>query len=194
MNRLQELLTSGPIDMRAVSSYLDGLPSDRRRSEVLELGRGAQRRLFDAADGWASLSLDDLVPASAPPLSEVPHYGRNTLPAFQRFAKVFTRPDPFEGELWGYNRNTALLETMVGPGYYVACAHHRPGEVLVDYLRVPPNGLPGWPPVLPNSARLSRFVYYGTQDVLRKVSQHVSIGRAQKRGHWLPAWFVLVRD
>lgn len=194
MNRLQELLSSRVVDMRAVSTYFDELPAERRKREVLGLGRSMQRCLFDAADGWAPLSLEDLVPADTPSLTEVPHHGRNTLPAFRRFAKVFTRPDPFEGELWGYNRTVPLLETVVGPGYYVAYPHHRPGEVLVDYLRVPPRGLPGWPPVVPNSARLSRFVYYGTQDVLRKVSRHVTIGRAQKGGRWLPAWFVLVRD
>ncbi len=194
MSRLQELLSSGTVDMHAVSTYLDELDAGRRRREVLELGRQAQRRLFDAADGWAPLGLDDLVPPEAPAETEVPHEGRNTLPAFRRFAKVFTRPEPFEGELWGYNRTSPLLQTLVGPGYYVAYPHSRPGEVRVDYLRVPPAGLSGWPPVLPNSARLSRFVYYGTQDVLRKVSRHVSIGRAQKAGRWLPAWFVLVRS
>jgi len=67
-------------------------------------------------------------------------------------------------------------------------------EVLVDYLQLPPAKLPHWPTILPNSSRLSRFVYNGTQDVLRGVSQHVSIGRAMKAGKYLPAWFVLCRE
>ena len=44
------------------------------------------------------------------------------------------------------------------------------------------------------SARLSRFVYYRTQDVLRGVSRHVTVGRATKGGKPMSAWFVLCRD
>jgi hypothetical protein len=66
--------------------------------------------------------------------------------------------------------------------------------VLVDYLRVPPERPDHWPPILPNSARLSKVVYNGTQDVLRGVSKHVTIGRATKGGKPMSAWFVLCRD
>ncbi len=197
MNRLQELLSSSRVDMEAVASYLDEIPSPRRVAESRSLDRGQQRRLFDAADGFRPVGLDDLVPVHVSVGDEVPHHGKNTLPTFSLFAKVFTRPPKGEadGELWGYNRNPlALLETVIGPGYYVAYPHHVPGEVLVDYLRTPPRGLPAWPKVLPNSSRLSRFVYNGTQDVLRGVSTHMTIGRAQKKGKWMPAWFTLCRD
>ncbi|MEM9070551.1 MAG: hypothetical protein AAGE52_18745 [Myxococcota bacterium] len=194
MNRLQELLGSGGVDIAAVAAYLDELDSGRRRREVLTLERSHQRRLFDAAQGWQEMTLDDLTPEAHGTMSEVPHHGRNTLPAFRYFAKVFTRPSEGEGELWGYNRNDPLIENVVGPGYFVTHQHHEPGELLVNYLRLPPRGLPSWPPVISNAARLSRFVYNGTQDVLRKVSTHVTIGRAQKSGRWMPAWFVLVRD
>ena len=197
MNRLQELLSTPAVDIATVARYLDEADPDRRLGEARSLGRAQQRHLFDAAAGFRPIGLEDLVPSAVPDDTEVVHEGRNTIPVFTRFAKVFFRPPEHEapGELWGYNRQeeTPFLETVVGPGYYVAYPHHVEGEVLVDYLRVPPRGLPHWPPVLPNSARLSRFVYHGTQDVLRGVSEHVSIGRAQKRGKWLPAWFVLVR-
>lgn len=194
MNRLCELLSNANVDMQAVESYLSEIDAARRKREVLSLGRGHQRRLFDAAEGYRPIELTHLVPADTPDLREVQHDGLNTLPAFRNFAKVFTRPEESAGELWGYNRNPALLETTVGPGYFVAHDHHVPGELLVNYLMLPPRGLPGWPPVIPNSARLSRFVYHGMQDVLRGVSEHVSIGRAQKGGRFLPAWFVLVRS
>lgn len=194
MNRLRELLSSGRVDMHAVESYLNEIDDARRKREVLSLGRAQQRRLFDAAEGHRPIELTHLVPADTPSLREVQHDGLNTLLAFRTFAKVFTRPEDFTGELWGYNRNPQLIETAVGPGYFVAHDHHVPGELLVNYLAVPPRGLPGWPAVIPNSARLSRFVYNGTQDVLRGVSEHVTIGRAQRRGRFLPAWFVLVRN
>ena len=194
MNRLQELLASGRVDMQALESYLDAIDGARRKREVLSLGRAQQRRLFDAAEGHRPIGLDHLVGDDTPNLTEVVHHGLNTLPAFRTFAKVFARPDRGEGELWGYNRNPTLIETAVGPGYFIAHDHHVPGELLVNYLLLPPRGLPGWPAVIPNSERLSRFVYHGTQDVLRGVSRHVCIGRAQKGGRFLPAWFVLVRD
>ncbi len=180
--------------MDAVQDYLDGLSPDRRQREALSLNRRQQRALFDAAQGFRPLTLEDLVPANVPAMEEVPHEGLNTLPAARRFAKVCVRPRDVQGEVWGYNRNIPILETVVGPGYYVAHDHHVKGELLVNYLRVPPERPAHWPPILPNSARLSRFVYNGTQDVLRGVSEHVTIGRAMKAGRWLPAWFVLCRS
>jgi len=64
---------------------------------------------------------------------------------------------------------------------------------VVDYLRLPPDKLPAWPPIIPNSARLSRFIYYQTTDVIRRVSKHVAIGRAYRKGKPFDAWFALVR-
>jgi len=66
--------------------------------------------------------------------------------------------------------------------------------VNIDYTRVPPRGAEGWPAVLPNSARLSRFIYNGTQDRMRGVSAHVTIGRASRAGKDMDNWFVLVRE
>jgi len=104
------------------------------------------------------------------------------------------RPNNDGRELWGYNRTGAFVETTVGPGYFVAYPSEVGGEVLVDYLRVPPRCPEHWPTIVPNSTRLSRFVYDGTQDILRGVSKHVTIGRATKGGKPMSAWFVLCRD
>lgn len=192
---LLQLLEGATPDMKAISAHLDGLSSSARIAESLALSGRAQARLFDAAQGFRPIGLADFVPEDVPPMSEVPHFGRNSLLAFTRFAKVFCRPDgDVKSELWGYNRNPLkLIETVVGPGYYVAYPYTTPGEVLVDYLRTPPRKPPHWPPILPNSARLSRVVYNGTQDVLRGVSTHVSIGRAWRNGKILDNWFVLCR-
>ena len=192
------LLARENLDMNAIAEHLNGVSNADRTREVMGLSRREQRKLFDAAEGSRAIDLDFMVPPSLPPLTEVVHEGKNTMPVFRRFAKVLCRP-PEDGpadERWGYNRQrqTPIVESAVGPGYFVAGPHRVPGEVLVDYLRVPPTKPAAWPPILPNSARLSRFVYNGTQDVLRGVSDHVSIGRAMKGGRWLPAWFVLVRQ
>lgn len=195
MPRLSELLDAPRVDMDAIRAHLDGLDPDARREEARGLGKREQARLFDAAEGYLPLELSHFVPSDRTPMREVVHSGRNSLPAFRLFAKVFVRPDE-EGleELWGYNRNPALVETTVGPGYFVCYPHDRPGEVLIDYLRLPPRKPDGWPAIISNSARLSRFVYNGTQDVMRGVSEHVSIGRATRGGEEMPNWFVLCRE
>jgi hypothetical protein len=195
MEHLRELLSNDAPDMHAIESHLDGLESAQRVLEIRTLGRIHQARLFDAANGYKPVSIDDLVPRIRGVMQEVVHHGKNSLPFFSHFAKVFVRPAAArEPELWGYNRAGSLVETAVGPGYFVAYPHEIEGEVLIDYLRVPPERPEHWPEILPNSARLSRFVYNGTQDVLRGVSKHVTIGRATKGGKLMAAWFVLSRD
>jgi hypothetical protein len=195
MEVLRELLSNDAPNMHAIESHLDGLQSAQRVLEVRALGRAHQARLFDAAKGYKPISLDDLVRRDRGAMQEVVHHGKNSLPFFSHFAKVFVRPGAAgEPELWGYNRTGKLIETAIGPGYFVAYPHDIEGEVLIDYLRVPPQRPEHWPDILPNSARLSRFVYGGTQDVLRGVSKHVTIGRATKGGKLMAAWFVLSRD
>ncbi len=195
MTNLRQMLSTDAPDMPAIRAYLDGLSHPARLAETRSLGRAEQRRLYDAAKGFLPITVDDIVPPSTPTGVEVPHHGKNTLGVFTEFAKVFVRGEGApKGELWGYNRNSAFIETVVGPGYYVAYDFHVPGEVLVDYTRLPPRHPEGWPPILSNSSRFSFFVYNGTQDILRGVSKHVSIGRATKGGKDLPAWFILCRE
>ena len=193
--RLREALAQAQPDLAAISARLDATDPQDRLEEVWSLSGAEQARLFEVAQGFLPLSLEALVPASAPPMTGVPHEGRNSLLAFSRFAKVFYRPDDpaLNGkELWGLNRGSWVVMTFVGPGYYVAYPHGA-GEVLVDYLRTPPLASPGWPKILANHQRLSRFVFHQTQDVLRGVSKHVTIGRATRRGQNLDNWFILCR-
>jgi hypothetical protein len=195
MGRLRELLRNDSPDMAAIASHLDSLEPTERISEIRALGRAHQARLFEAAKGYKPISLNDIVSGDRGAMQEVVHHGKNSLPAFNHFAKVFVRPTPETGpELWGYNRAGSFVETVVGPGYFVAYPFEVDGEVLVDYLRVPADRPEHWPEILPNSARLSRVVYNGTQDILRGVSEHVTIGRATKAGKPMSAWFVLCRD
>ncbi|MGD8317540.1 MAG: hypothetical protein PVH21_07695 [Myxococcales bacterium] len=193
MESLRDMLSGQP-DMKVIESHLDGLDWGRRVEEVRALGRSHQARLFASAQGHKPISLDDIVPHDRGPMSEVIHLGKNSLPLFNHFAKVFVRPESApQPELWGYNRTGGFIETVVGPGYFVAYPHEVQGEVLVDYLRLPPERPAHWPEIRSNSARLSRFVYGGTQDILRGVSRHVTIGRATKAGKPMSAWFVLCR-
>lgn len=194
---LHELLR-GTIDMNAVRAHLDALASPARIGAVTALSASEQAALYEAARGFAKVSLEFMVPSAVGRGREVVHHGRNSLPAFRYFQKRFHRPEGEAGDkhLWGYNHNPAWLVTLTGPGYFVAYEQGE-GEVLIDYTRLPPFDAkqpPGWPKVLPNSARLSRFIYNGTQDTLRGVSAHVTIGRAARAGKDMPNWFVLCRE
>jgi len=180
------------VDRTEIARVLDDVGEHVRLETIADLGRAELAALFDAAVATEPLDLDHFVPADVPPMTEVIHEGKNSLGLFTRFQKRFCKP-PQQGkptELWGYNEQSLRLFT--GPGYFVA---YRPSEggVLIDYTRVPPDKPDGWPPVLPNSARLSRFIYNGTVDAMRRVSAHVSIGRAFRAGKPLDAWFVLAR-
>lgn len=183
--------------MRAVSAHLDALDHATRLAEVRACGRRHQARLFDAAQGHLPIDLAWFVPRDEPPLAEVVHHGKNSLPLFTHFAKPMCRPDgDREGhdELWGYNRNSWLIETFVGPGFFVVTKAETPGEVWIDYTQSPPRRPEGWPKIIPNSHRISFFVYNGTKDLMRGVSSHVSIGRATRKGKPMNAWFLLCRE
>ena len=182
-------------DARALGERLDRMSARERQREAFSWSRREQGRLFEAVHPDKSgreCTLESLVPPGRAVLESVRHEGINTLPAFRHFAKVFARPDGRD-ELWGYNDTSTFVTTTVGPGFFTARANDQPGEVLIDYLTLPPAVPPEWPALVPNEARLGRFVYAGTQDVLRSISEHVSVGRARKGDRWLPSYFVLVR-
>ena len=190
---LDALLSRGDFDILAIGRYLDELDSGARIAQVQALSGKAQARLYEAAKGAHKLKLDQLVPSTVDDLTEVPHHGKNSLALFTHFAKVFCRPKRDAKELWGFNRTGPVVQNCVGPGYYVA--YEGPGdEVLIDYTRLPQGKLEHWPSILSNKARLSRFVYAGTIDALRAVSNHVTVGRAMRSGKVMDNWFVLCRD
>jgi len=181
------------MDIQGLSDYLDGLGPASRVKAARELTAREQARLFEAARGFRPLTVHHFVPEAVPPMTPVIHFGRNSLPLFRLFEKRFCRPG---GEfatihLWGYNEQP--FKTATGPGYFTARQENEQ-EVVIDYLQAPPFHPDGWPPILPNSARLSRFVYYQTRDIMRGVSEHVSVGRATRSGKNLDNWFVLCRQ
>lgn len=196
---LKNLIDPHP-DLPRLAKDLDELGHAGRVWAIHSWGKGIQSRLYEAAKGFRKVTLDDYVPPSTGPLVEVIHHGRNTLPLHNFFQKRFCRPadetdETTKGLLWGYNHQS--LSGFTGPGYFVT---HLPlgdgsdGEVDIDYTMVPKEKPATWPEVVPNSARLGRFVYYGMIDVMRGISTHVSIGRAKKKGKFMDAWFVLVRE
>lgn len=191
---LASLLDAADVDAGALAAHLDGLSDAQRVVETLALDGRRQAKLFEVAQGARRFTLDELAPAGTAPLTGVTHEGRNSMPLFSRFAKVFAVPDDASragAERWGFNRTPGLVTTTVGPGYFVAV--QQGDEVLVDYTRLPPRPLLGAPAILSNASRLSFFVYNRTKDVVRGVSKHVSIGRAWRGTRRLDNWFVLCR-
>ena len=66
---------------------------------------------------------------------------------------------------------------------------------MVDYYQVPDAEVPeGWPAVKPNEAGLQRFVYKETRDYMRRVSSHVSVGKAFKYDKTPIGYFILCRS
>jgi hypothetical protein len=182
------------LDLPRLSKDLDEIGHAARVWSVRQWERTDMATLWEAAKGFRPVVLEDFVPPETPPLVQVIHDGKNSLPAHTIFQKRFCRPsDPSaEDTLLGYNYQS--LSPITGPGYYVAHPSTEPGEVDIDYTMLPREKPPEWPDIVGNDERLGRFVYYGMIDVMRGLSPHVSIGRARKRGHWMDAWFVLVRQ
>ena len=182
-----------PLDLPRLVKVLDELGHLGRVATIREWDRDVMAKLYEAVKGFHKVTIDDYVPASASPLSEVIHHGKNSLPLFTHFQKRFckpateTAPKPL---LYGYNHHP--MTPFTGPGYYVA--YDEGDEVYIDYTQIPPAKVESWPPIAPNEAKLGRFVYAGMIDIMRGISSHVSIGRAKKKGEMMDAWFVLCRQ
>lgn len=192
--------TSTGIDK--IADALDRSSPEERREAALSLNRNEQRTLYKKASSSPGVGLVDFVPEDRKPLTQVRHFGRNTLPmprGLQLFEKRFCRPDDGSDRLFGYNQSPFI--GTVGPGFFVAVKTNghegwpERGAVVIDYFQVPDGKVVGeWPPVIPNTQGLQKFVYNKTRDFMRKVSKHVSIGAAFKVEKALDHYFILVRE
>ena len=181
-------------DLPRLAEVLDGLGHRARVATIRTWEKDLQAKLYDAADGFKPLTLQDFVPSDKDSLKEVIHHGKNSLPAFTHFQKRFCKPSDAEkkDELWGYNQQNLIW--AIGPGYFAVHKAEKDGEIDIDYTKIPPEKPGEWPEVVSNHVKLGRFVYEGMVDVMRGISTHVSIGRAKKGGKNMDAWFVLCRE
>jgi hypothetical protein len=190
--RLRQFFEGDAIDVEALGRWLDGLDEAARVAATVSMTPRQQARLFDAAKGVRALGLDHFVPAGVAPLEPVRHAGKNSIKLVSRFEKRFCRPAPGAEMLWGYNESPWAVQRVAGPGYFV-CYAIAGGEALIDYCQVPPGKPAAWPEVVSNSVGIVRYIFGGTQDTMRGISEHVSIGRAARAGQWMDNWFVLCR-
>lgn len=192
MATLTELLNNSSVKLPEVTSHLEGLNHPERVDQVVALGKKEQMKLWEIAEGSKEIDLEYLVPRSAKPLQPFPFEGKNSLPMFKTFQKVFYLDN--DRNVCGYNN--AWIGWLVGPGYYMVQMNPKAEkhEPQVDYTRIPTEHPTGWPEIKSNDVFPTMFVYGGTKDNLRWVSKDVVIGRAFKMGEKaMPNWFVLCR-
>ncbi len=182
------------IKLSEVEDHLDGLPLAHRIEQVVALGKREQVTLWDIAENSQPLDLTYLVPEDAKPSQPFAFEGKNSLPVFKRFTKVFYRDD--QGDVYGYSDTPKLVQVSVGNGYFQALMNPDASEyeILMDHTRIPRKQPQGWPEVKPNDTFPTNYVYGGIIDSMRRVSRDVLIGRAYKMGRSpLPTWFILCR-
>ena len=192
MPTLVEMLRDPSVKLEDVTRHLDGLNHTERADQVVALGKKEQVKLWEIAENSKNLDFEYFVPTDAEPLQYFPFNGKNSLPAFTRFQKVFYLDK--DKNMCGYNN--AWIGWLIGPGYYMVQRNPKNPdfEIQVDYTRIPTEHPPGWPEIKSNDIFPTNFVYGGTKDNLRWVSKDVVIGRAFKMGEKpMPNWFVLCR-
>ena len=193
---LKRLLRESSFEPGRIAAFLDGLSHAQRVAAIRSLQRREQRNLYRGVDGFKPVTLETLVPKTVVDMCTVRHYGKNSLPVFTNFEKRFCRPhtpgSETPAELYGFNFQT--LSPITGPGYFIAREVRDRPEVAVDYSEVPPNCPEDWPSIKSNHRGISRLVFGSLVDVLRGVSDHVTIGSAARNGKDLGNWFILCRE
>ena len=92
-------------------------------------------------------------------------------------------------------RNVQWASFATGPGYFtVKSCEQEDCSVLFDYVNLATTKPGDWPAVKPNSRGVSFFVFRGLTDHMRRVSEHVTIGKALRNGKDLGQFFMLVRE
>ena len=184
---LNELLATPGVTSQQVQAHLASLSGEERVRQATALDRRHHHTLWELSASTEPLRLDEVVPPDRRPLDPVPFEGQNSQPIYRPFKKVFFRTG--DGRIGGYNDSPAAW--FAGPGYYLLKADA--SGVYVDYTEVPADKPAGWPPIKPNTAGFSRFVYGHMKDYLRRVYGRVVIGRAFRHGKATPNYFVLAR-
>ena len=192
MATLKELLNKPGVKLEEVTTYIDSLQHPERVQQVRDLGRKEQEVMWAISENSKKIDYDYLMPPDAKPFEVFPFEGKNSLPLFTKFQKVFYKDN--QGRICGYNN--AWIGWLVGPGYYVTRKNpkNEEFELQVDYTQIPDEKPESWPEIKSNDIFPTNFVYGGTRDNLRWVSKDVLIGRAFKMGEDpMPNWFVLCR-
>ena len=157
-------------DIHTLSTALDASTPEQRLAWLQRLPAKQVELLYDLAEGQ-QLEVEALHGAED---QVVIHQGMNSMALFRGFQKRVVMHD---GQLKGHNHQPWAW--LVGDGTFIVVPSPEvPGELWFDYTKLPDSGYPGFPPIKDNMAGLSRLVYGGMVDVVRRVSAHVVIGKA----------------
>jgi hypothetical protein len=168
-----------------IASALDALTHDERVNWMRGMGKKQQVALWKLCEG-RDVRLAELHGADG---EVVIHEGQNSLPAFSTFQKrVVKRGDVVQG----YNHQS--MSWLVGPGHFLVKEANEPlPGAHFSYLEVAKDAPADFPPIQPNDQGLSTLVFGHMVDYLRRVSPHVVIGAAWKKGKPSGDYFMLVR-
>ena len=205
MSELKHLL-AGTADIDQIANHLDGLGHEERLAQVRDLNSSQLAALYDRADG-CHLELEQLVAADVPAGQEVVHHGINSVPVVGgTFRKRMTRVAEGEAMLAGYNDNDGFVAQVgwfTGPGYFVirprGCSNPDgrtdTEQLFVDYYEQPAAApVAGWPDPKPTIGLTASLVFGQMCDYMWRVSAHVCIGAAYKKGKAVGPHFALVRE
>ena len=171
--------------LQALAAALDDATHDQRVDWLRSLNKKELIRLYALAEG-TEMTVEQLRDEAG---EVVIHYGKNSLPAFTHFQKRMM----FTGErIQGYNEQT--FRWFTGPGHFLARpSDDVPGELWLDYTWVPDAAPSEFPPPKDNMSGTSRLVYGGMIDILRRVTDNVTIGAAIRGGKMSGDYFGLCR-
>ena len=169
-----------------VEAALEAHTHDERLNWTRGLGKKEFVALWALSEG-RTVALAEMHGAEG---EVVIHHGQNSLPAFSSFQKrVVKRGNVIQG----YNHHS--MSWLVGPGHFLVKEADTPFPgAHFSYLETARDVPPEFPALKPNDAGLSTLVYGHMIDYLRRVSPHVVIGWAWKKGKATGDYFVLVRE
>lgn len=188
------VLLEPTVDIDRLAEILDGLGHEGRVHTMRTWDKKRMAAIFDACAG-RSITLEHVAPSGVGAGVEVIHDLRNTLPLFADAQKRFARVEGEDVAVGGYNRQFGVARVSE-PGYFVVREGdgEHANELVVDYTNVPKSKPSSWPDIEANDRGfLNKIVWGGMVDYLRRVSQHVSVGRATKEGKPIGQYFALVR-
>ena len=127
-------------------------------------------------------------------LKEKIHFGKNSLPMFNNFQKRFAFSNGgSKTEILGYNHQS--MSWITGPGYFnVLSSEDGLSSCVIDYNHIPETTCDSWPSIKDNDGFPRNLVYGGMQDYMKKISDHVSIGRAVIKGKITNNYFILIKE
>lgn len=191
----------------ALAAMLDAMDDEGRRHTIEGLRPADQAKLYDLAAGRHT-DLDHYVPPGTPAGAEVIHDGMNTLPVIGGpFQKRFAIDPDDPTRLCGYNHNHTGFVSHVfwftGPGYFLLRKKgsdspdgrtDHGGQVFVNYHEQPSRApVASWPDPKPPLGLTAGLVWGSMCDYMWKVSEHVAIGTAFKKGKPMGQYFALSR-